>query len=104
MAAYQRCSQPIGSHRRACGKVRCQAMLSKSTISPIVCERSSSFAIAGTFDSPDPVRHSHYRSADRGYNSRYGSRDEYKDAYRAGFRTGYEDGYRRRSGPDSDRR
>ena len=43
--------------------------------------------------SADPVRHSWYRSADRGYNSRYGTRDEYRDAYRAGFERGYEDGY-----------
>ena len=29
-------------------------------------------------DSYDPVRHSWYRSGDRGYNSRYGTRDDYK--------------------------
>jgi hypothetical protein len=38
----------------------------------------------------DPARHSWYRSADRGYNSRYGSRDEYREDYRRGFLAGYE--------------
>jgi hypothetical protein len=42
----------------------------------------------------DPVRHRHYRDADRGYASSYGSRDGYKTKFRAGFRQGYEDGYR----------
>lgn len=46
-------------------------------------------------DSYDPVRHSRYRSADRGYNSRYGSKDDYKLEYRDGFEAGYRDGYRR---------
>lgn len=45
-------------------------------------------------DRYDPVRHSRYRSADRGYNSRFGSKDEYKDVYREGFRAGYDEGYR----------
>jgi len=45
-------------------------------------------------DSYDPVRHSRYRSADRGYNSRYGSKDAYKNVYREGFRSGYDEGYR----------
>ena len=50
----------------------------------------------GDNDSFDPVRHSWYRSGDRGYNSRYGSRDQYKLAYRDGFEAGYEQGYGRR--------
>lgn len=41
-------------------------------------------------DSFDPARHSWYRSADRGYNSRYGTRDEYRSEYRRGFLAGYE--------------
>jgi hypothetical protein len=41
-------------------------------------------------DSFDPARHSWYKSADRGYNSRYGSRDEYRSEYRRGFLAGYE--------------
>lgn len=45
-------------------------------------------------DSYDPVRHSRYRSADRGYESRYGTRDNYKLVYRDGFEAGYEAGYR----------
>jgi hypothetical protein len=45
-------------------------------------------------DSFDPVRHSRYRSGDRGYNSRYGTRDDYKLVYRDGFESGYERGYR----------
>ena len=49
-------------------------------------------------DSYDPVRHSRYRSADRGYNRRYGSREEYKDIYRDGFRAGYDEGYRDNGG------
>ena len=51
-------------------------------------------------DSFDPARHSWYRSADRGYNSRYGSRDEYKSEYRRGFLAAYEsvhDGRQRNS-------
>ena len=51
---------------------------------------------AGDNDSFDPVRHSRYRSADRGYNSRYGSKDQYKLVYRDGFEAGYEQGYGRR--------
>ncbi len=47
-------------------------------------------------DSFDPVRHSRYRSADRGYNSRYGSKEQYKLAYRDGFEAGYSQGYGRR--------
>lgn len=45
-------------------------------------------------DAYDPVRHSRYRSADRGYDRRYGSKEEYKQVYRDGFRAGYEEGYR----------
>ena len=41
-------------------------------------------------DSFDPARHSWYRSADRGYNSRFGSREEYRSEYRRGFLAGYE--------------
>lgn len=41
-------------------------------------------------DSFDPARHSWYRSADRGYNSRFGSKDEYRSEYRRGFLDGYE--------------
>jgi hypothetical protein len=44
-------------------------------------------------DSFDPVRHSRYRSADHGYNSRYGSKNNYKLVYRDGFEAGYRDGY-----------
>ena len=47
-------------------------------------------------DSFDPVRHSRYRSADRGYESRYGTKDQYKLAYRDGFEAGYGQGYGRR--------
>ena len=36
-------------------------------------------------DSYDPVRHSWYRSGDRGYSSRYGTRETYKLTYRDGF-------------------
>jgi hypothetical protein len=49
----------------------------------------------GDNDSFDPVRHSRYRSADRGYNSRYGTREQYKLAYRDGFEAGYSQGYGR---------
>jgi hypothetical protein len=45
-------------------------------------------------DSYDPVRHSRYRSADRGYEQRYGTKEEYKNIYREGFQAGYDDGYR----------
>jgi len=45
-------------------------------------------------DSFDPVRHSWYRSGDRGYNSRYGTKDSYKLAYRDGFEAGYDQAYR----------
>jgi hypothetical protein len=48
-------------------------------------------------DSFDPVRHSRYRSADRGYNSRYGTKEQYKLAYRDGFEDGYAQGYGRRT-------
>ena len=54
-------------------------------------------------DSFDPVRHSRYRSADRGYNSRYGSRDSYKLAYRDGFEAGYEQAYRSSQGSGANR-
>jgi hypothetical protein len=49
-------------------------------------------------DSYDPVRHSWYRSGDRGYNSRYGTRETYKLTYRDGFEAGYEQGYREITG------
>jgi hypothetical protein len=49
---------------------------------------------AGDRDSYDPVRHSRYRSADHGYNSRYGTKDDYKLVYRDGFEAGYDEGYR----------
>lgn len=41
-------------------------------------------------DSFDPARHSWYRSADRGYNSRYRTREDYRADYRRGFLSGYE--------------
>jgi hypothetical protein len=53
---------------------------------------------AGDRDSYDPVRHSWYRKADRGYNHRYGTRDAYKLAYRDGFEAGYDEAYRRLRG------
>src|SRR5688572_18653815 len=49
-------------------------------------------------DSYDPVRHSWYRSGDRGYNSRYGTRESYKLTYRDGFEAGYEQAYRGQTG------
>jgi hypothetical protein len=49
----------------------------------------------GDNDSFDPVRHSRYRSGDRGYDSRYGTKEQYKLAYRDGFEAGYEQGYGR---------
>ena len=49
----------------------------------------------GDNDSFDPVRHSRYRAADRGYDSRYGSRENYKLMYRDGFEAGYAQGYGR---------
>lgn len=55
-------------------------------------------------DRYDPVRHSRYRSADRGYDRRYGSKDEYRNIYREGFRVGYDEGYRRAGAYDPDRR
>ena len=51
----------------------------------------------------DPVRHSRYRSADNGYNSRYGSKDDYKLVYREGFDAGYERGYRELRGYGANR-
>ena len=51
----------------------------------------------GDNDSFDPVRHSRYRSADRGYDSRYGSKEQYKLTYRDGFEAGYAQGYGRRA-------
>ena len=51
----------------------------------------------GDNDTFDPVRHSRYRSADRGYESRYGTKEQYKLAYRDGFEAGYEQGYGRRA-------
>jgi hypothetical protein len=54
-------------------------------------------------DSYDPVRHSRYRSADRGYNQRYGTKEEYKNIYREGFRAGYDGGYRDTGADDPDR-
>jgi hypothetical protein len=52
----------------------------------------------------DPMRHSRYRSGDRGYDRRYGSKEEYKSVYREGFRSGYEEAYRDRGVYDADRR
>ena len=54
-------------------------------------------------DSFDPNRHSWYRSANRGYDTRHGTREQYAAAYRQGFRDGYDVAYRdnantRRSG------
>jgi hypothetical protein len=46
----------------------------------------------------DPVRHSWYRSGNRGYNSRYGTRDDYKLVYRDGFEAGYQQAYRQNGG------
>ena len=40
-------------------------------------------------DSFDPARHSWYKSANRGYESRYGSREQYQEQYRDGFLDGY---------------
>jgi hypothetical protein len=54
-------------------------------------------------DSFDPVRHSRYRTADRGYNSRDGSKNDYKLVYRDGFEAGYRDGYSDRRLEDRDR-
>jgi hypothetical protein len=54
-------------------------------------------------DSYDPNRHSRYRSADRGYESRYGSKDAYRQIYRDGFEAGYDDAYRRLNGDRSNR-
>jgi flagellar biosynthesis/type III secretory pathway protein FliH len=45
-------------------------------------------------DRYDPVRHSDYRNADRGYRDTYGTKDAYRNNFRAGFRQGYEEGYR----------
>ena len=46
-------------------------------------------------DSYDPNRHSWYRSADRGFESRYGTKESYQREYRRGFLEGYEAAYRR---------
>lgn len=45
-------------------------------------------------DRYDPNRHSWYRSATRGYESRYGSRADYQARYREAFEAGYSEGYR----------
>lgn len=42
----------------------------------------------------DPVRHSWYRSANRGYDSNDGSRDRYRIVYREAFEAGYRDAFR----------
>jgi len=55
-------------------------------------------------DSFDPVRHSWYRSGNRGYNSRYGTRDDYKLVYRDGFEAGYQQAYRQNGGSYSSSR
>jgi hypothetical protein len=47
-------------------------------------------------DSFDPARHSWYKSANRGYDSRYGSREQYREQYRDGFLDGYRAEYRGR--------
>lgn len=44
-------------------------------------------------DRYDPNRHSWYRSATRGYESRYGSRADYQARYREAFEAGYSEGY-----------
>ena len=49
-------------------------------------------------DSYDPVRHSWYRSGNRGYNNRYGTKDQYKLVYRDGFEAGYAQAYRANGG------
>jgi hypothetical protein len=54
-------------------------------------------------DSFDPVRHSWYRSGNRGYNNRYGTRDDYKLVYRDGFEAGYAQAYRQNGGNTSQR-
>jgi hypothetical protein len=46
-------------------------------------------------DSYDPNRHSWYRSADRGYESRFGTKQDYQMEYRRGFLEGYNAVYRR---------
>ena len=46
-------------------------------------------------DDYDPSRHSWYRSADRGYESRYGTKDDYREQYRRAFLEGYNEAYRR---------
>jgi hypothetical protein len=58
---------------------------------------------AGDNDQYDPVRHSRYRSADRGYDRRYGTKEEYKGIYREGFQAGYDEGYRGTGASGSDR-
>jgi hypothetical protein len=55
-------------------------------------------------DPYDPVRHSRYRSGDRGHDRRYGSKEAYRNVYRDGFRAGYEEGYREANGYGRDRR
>ena len=45
-------------------------------------------------DRYDASRHSWYRSANRGYESRYGERSTYQELYRQGFDAGYSEGYR----------
>ena len=45
-------------------------------------------------DRYDVDRHSWYRSANRGYESRYGGRASYQETYRRGFEAGYAEGYR----------
>lgn len=50
---------------------------------------------AGDRDSYDPNRHSWYRSADRGFESRYGTKENYQREYRRGFLEGYDAAYRR---------
>ena len=49
---------------------------------------------------PDATRHSEYRAATRGYDSRSASRADYQEAFRHGFRTGYREGYGSLSSPD----
>jgi hypothetical protein len=57
----------------------------------------------GDGDSFDPARHSWYKNADRGYNSRYGSKDEYRAEYRRGFLDGYENTHTGRQPSQSSR-
>jgi hypothetical protein len=45
-------------------------------------------------DRYDPARHSRYRDATHGYESKYGTKSQYKISYRDGFQAGYDSAYR----------